>query len=168
VFHTARSKRVSGLSGFTLIELLVVILIIGTLANIALPNYLSIRKKAQAVSVVSDFQVIRYAGVSYYTEHGAWPGSGGWGGPPPGLADYIPDDFDWNRHPELEVRYAWFDFGPDPFVQEWIGGRSAVGAWVDDPALFRAIQGVYDGKVFTIGGGAFSMILFIVQPPDQA
>jgi type IV pilus assembly protein PilA len=55
--------------GFTLIELLVVILIIGILAAIALPAFLSQRSRAQDTEAKSAVREAQTAMETYYTDH---------------------------------------------------------------------------------------------------
>jgi type IV pilus assembly protein PilA len=62
--------RAQGQEGFTLIELLVVILIIGILAAVAIPAFLSQKGKAQDANVKSDVNSAQTAEESYITNAG--------------------------------------------------------------------------------------------------
>jgi type IV pilus assembly protein PilA len=62
--------------GFTLIELLVVILIIGILAAIALPAFLSQREKGQDANAKSNARNLVSAVESYYTDQQKYDGAG--------------------------------------------------------------------------------------------
>jgi type IV pilus assembly protein PilA len=64
----SRSSRSINESGFTLIELLVVIIIIGILAAIAIPVFLSQRQKGYDASVKSDLRNAATAEETYLTE----------------------------------------------------------------------------------------------------
>jgi prepilin-type N-terminal cleavage/methylation domain-containing protein len=59
--------------GFTLIELLVVIIIIGILAAIAIPIFLSQRQKAVDASAKSDVRTIATEMETYYTDNQTYP-----------------------------------------------------------------------------------------------
>jgi prepilin-type N-terminal cleavage/methylation domain-containing protein len=62
-------------AGFTLIELLVVMILIGILAAIAIPVFLSQRAKAVDASEKSDVRTIATEMESYFTDSQAYPAS---------------------------------------------------------------------------------------------
>jgi type IV pilus assembly protein PilA len=70
------SKRIHGLAqqlksnkGFTLIELMIVVAIIGILAAIAIPNFLTYQKKAKTAEAKSNLGGIRSAEIAYFAEN---------------------------------------------------------------------------------------------------
>ena len=61
--------------GFTMIEIMVVIAIIGTLAAIAVPNYMSYRNRAQKSDAISEIRILEIAISEYLDENGQLPDS---------------------------------------------------------------------------------------------
>lgn len=83
----------SGRRGFSLIELLIVLLIIGTLAGIAIPNLNRAVLRARAVDAVADMNAVKVAVLNYQADAHAWPEDVDRGQIPPGLDEYLPENF---------------------------------------------------------------------------
>jgi type IV pilus assembly protein PilA len=61
-------QRIRNRKGFTLVELMIVVAIIGILAAIAIPNFLSFRLKAKTSEAKSNLGAIRSTEVAYFAE----------------------------------------------------------------------------------------------------
>lgn len=65
-----RNSRSINKSGFTLIELMVVVAIIGILAAIAIPNFITYTTKAKQAEVKTLLKALHTSELSYFSENG--------------------------------------------------------------------------------------------------
>ena len=93
--------------GFTLIELLVVILIIGVLAEIAIPSFLDQSSKAHDISSISDLWTAQLAMDTYKTDHDSACGAT--------VSDLVAIEPTLNQSPSLEVAAC-----PGGNAGEWV------------------------------------------------
>jgi type IV pilus assembly protein PilA len=67
-------KRLKGHKGFTLIELMIVVAIIGILAAIAIPNFLTYQMKSRQSEAKTNLQAIKTSEVAFQAERGCYIG----------------------------------------------------------------------------------------------
>ena len=80
-FSKLKPTRLSGhhrrawLEGFTLVELMIVVAIVGTLAAIAIPSYISSRNKAKIAVAISEIRMIEKEILNYMSDNNELPDS---------------------------------------------------------------------------------------------
>lgn len=133
--------------GFTIIELLVVMALIGILANIAAPSLVSAKRKADAASVIADFNAIRYAAFEYFADTGVYPRSRGWGTIPRELEPLLPAGFQFRQG---SVQYRWRRWSLPNGLPRKRARRALLGVQIKsrDRRLIAAIDGIYQGMSF--------------------
>jgi len=72
-------RNMKGDRGFTLIELMIVVAIIGILAAIAIPNFLTYQLKSRQAEAKTNLQAIKTSEVAFQAERGCYIGMGAYG-----------------------------------------------------------------------------------------
>ena len=130
----------------TLIELLVVLLIVGVLANIALPAMTIMVRKADATHVIGDFKAVRVAVFDYYAATSTYPASTNWGEVPAALRGELPQGFAFAYK---GVQYRWQRFTlpdglpSDPSQTVLLG----LDVSSSDTRLLQTIKNLYKGPL---------------------
>ena len=149
------TRKWLGRRGFTLIELLVVFVVLGILSSIAVLKYIDLRRTAQAARVASDFNAIKIAVYSYYTDATTWPAETGPGVIPPELIPNLNVGYSFVRD-EYTLDYDYFPVsgsGPGGYI---------VGVTVTtaDPKLMAKLEQILGRNMpFLSAGGGLTYII---------
>jgi len=147
-------------AGFTFVELMTVMIVLGLLAGLAILKYIDLTHRARAAQAAGDLEAVRIAAYGAWYETGTWPPEVGPGIIPPGLGQYLPAGFTFQRS---AYTLDWENFVPAN------GGTSAgmqVGVVVtsNEPRLQRALENALGNKLpFVDVGGELT---FIIVGPD--
>lgn len=132
--------------GMTLIELLVTLTLVAILAQMALPAFAGVRRRAEAARIVADAMAVRVAALDHYAGHGGYPAPGQWGSAPGPLAASLPQGFAW-RYRDVDYRWERWSLpnglptNPSQTVLLGLSVRTP------DATLMAALRGLYKGAV---------------------
>jgi prepilin-type N-terminal cleavage/methylation domain-containing protein len=145
--------------GFTLIELLVVVLIVGILANIALPMYRGIRVRADAAHIIADYSTVRTAALSRFVDAGTYPANAGWGVVPRQLQSQLPGGFDFAYGTAATYRWRRWALATglpaNPRQQVLLG----LDVRTDDPTLLLAIRRQFGGETANLARNRVTLVI---------
>lgn len=144
--------------GWTLIELLVILAILGVLATIIMPYYWEARHRAVAATIVSDYNNVRVAALSYHATHAELPATQGWGIAPTEFAQMLPDGFNFAQG-AYEYRWHLWTGGAlgGEFAADGLVGGLAVRS--SDGRLIKALRDTYQGRYIAATADELTLLI---------
>jgi prepilin-type N-terminal cleavage/methylation domain-containing protein len=136
--------------GYTLAEMLTVIVILGILANIALPLLHRARTEADATRIIADFGSIRHAALHHIANGAEYPPTAGWGVVPPDLVDDLPTGFGFGYG---DADYRWRHWSVGPGLGGRVTGRGLVAIEIrsESAAILQEVRNRFGGTSFGSG-----------------
>ena len=144
--HVKRQRRRSGEAGYSLVELMIVCMVIGIIANIAIPGLHAALYRAKAARIIEDYNTIRLAVHQHYTDNNFYPPEQPAGTEPPELASYLQGRLLWT-HVDYQYDWElWVDNAGNP-TQPSTGVIVGFSIATTDPALAAALHNMYKGII---------------------
>lgn len=149
--------------GFTVLELAVAVTVLGILAAIAVPNYISLMRNVRAAQAVADIQAVRAAAYMYFGDHESWPPEEQGGIVPETLKPYLPRDviffkstyrIDWDNWAVFDGKGGVHSRFPTTGVVVGVSFLSA------DRELMKAVRGLLrNATTIDVGSGRTTLVV---------
>lgn len=136
--------------GYTLAEMLTVIVILGILANIALPLLHRARTEADATRVIADFNTVRHAALHHIANGAEYPNTANWREVPAELEDDLPPGFEFH-YGDTDYRWRHWSSGAALHGGASGGGLVALEIRSESAGILQEIQGRFGGTSFGFG-----------------
>ena len=155
-----RTSRSKNRRGFTLVELMIVVGLIGLIATIAIPNFISYQSRARRSEAFTNLAGIARAYKSYYADKGRYPHMGAVTLPAPAPGYPNTQKMVWD--PATEAFFNTVGWRPDGNVYYTYEVTSNCGSCTDQTCFTVVGHGDVDGKN---GMGA---VMFVHPVTDAA
>ena len=130
-------------SGFTLVEIIIVVLIIGLLAVVAIPAFMTARNRSRVSQFVNDLRLCIDYVEMYAMEHGDYPRDRMPRQPPDGLTDHV-RRLDWREPTPVGGSWDW-----DHDAVGIGAGVTVIGSGVSVELLRLVDERIDDGNLTT-------------------
>ncbi len=123
--------------GFTMIEVMTALMVMSVVVRVGIPGYQGVVRRAEAVQVAADFNLVRQSVAEYQADFNSWPPDYALGVVPPELAPYL-DGLVFNRG---RYRLDWQNWALPDGLPGRPGARSvlALSVETEDRALGEAL-----------------------------
>jgi prepilin-type N-terminal cleavage/methylation domain-containing protein len=144
--------------GFSFVELMAVVVVLGILANLALPMVQRARRKAEAVAVLAAFHAVRVAAHDRFADAGTYPANAAWGVVPAALVPSLPAGFQFS---DGDVEYRWRRWAlpnglPANRRQQVLLGLDVR---TSDRPLLRTIRSLYRGPIANVTATKITLVI---------
>lgn len=133
-------------AGFTLIDIMLTIAIIGMLAALAMPNFITSRQNAQRNFFIAQLNKLVGGFETYAIIEGSYPPDSTPGVMPPGMDEYFTKSTTWTQSTPIGGYWDW-DYNQDNF-----GARAGVSVYqpaLSDEKMMEIDAKIDDGNLYT-------------------
>ena len=136
--------------GYTLAEMLTVIVILGILANIAIPLLHRARMEAEATRIIADYGTIRHAALHHIANGADYPPTEGWAVVPADLVDDLPPGFAFQYG---DTDYRWRQWSGGSSLRRRTSGKGLVAVEIrsENAKILQEVRNRFGGTSFGSG-----------------